>query len=186
MLPSTRWPCNSVTALATLAGFAGLAFGQAFTGSISGIVTDPSGAPVAGCAVVAMDLDRNTNYRTSSNASGVYVVPQLPPGRYRVSVEAPGFRRYVLDDLPLSTQQSATVNVTLQLGEITEQIQVTAQTQMVEAGSSALGSVIENKRIQDLPVPGRNIFQLTALLPGCSISGRRRRLRTDTTRETAS
>ena len=88
-----------------------LAFGQAFTGSISGLVTDPTGAVVSGAVLTVTDVSKNTNYRTTSNATGFYVVTQLPPSTYRVTAEQAGFRRFMLDALPLATQQSATVNV---------------------------------------------------------------------------
>lgn len=143
-----------------------LMFAQAFTGSVSGLVTDPSGAVITGATIIVTDVNKNTNYRTQSNATGFYVVPQLPPGVYRVSAEQPGFRRYVVDSLPLTTQQSATVNVTMELGSVAEQVQVTAEAQLVESASSTLSAVVENKRILDLPLNGRNIYQLSALVPG--------------------
>ncbi len=142
------------------------AWSQAFTGSISGIVTDHTGAVVHGATIQVTDLDRNTTYRTTTNETGFYVVTQLPPGTYRLTAEMAGFRTYVLEGLPLSTQQRATVNVTLQLGEVVERLTVEAQAQLVEAGSSTLGAVVENKRIVDLPLNGRNVYTLTSLVPG--------------------
>ena len=115
-----------------------LAFAQTFTGSISGLVKDPSGAVVAGAVITVTDVDKNTNYHTTSNVTGFYVVPQLPPGEYRVTAEQVGFRRHTLDSLPLSTQQSATVDITMELGSVTEQVQVTAEAQLVESASSTL------------------------------------------------
>ena len=143
-----------------------LAFGQAFTGSISGLVTDSSGAVVAGAVIAVTDLNKNTNYHGTSNATGFYVVSQLPPGSYRVTAEQTGFRRFALDALPLSTQQSATVNITLELGSVSEQVSVTAEAQLIESASSTLSAVVENKRILDLPLNGRNIYSLAALVPG--------------------
>ena len=143
-----------------------LAFAQTFTGSISGLVKDPSGAVVAGAVITVTDVDKNTNYHTTSNVTGFYVVPQLPPGAYRVTAEQVGFRRHTLDSLPLSTQQSATVDITMELGSVTEQVQVTAEAQLVESATSTLSAVVENKRILDLPLNGRNIYSLAALVPG--------------------
>jgi hypothetical protein len=93
-------------------------------------------------------------------------VGQLSPGNYRVAAEKAGFRRYVLDSLPLSTQQKAAVNISMELGTVTENVQVTAEAQLVESTSSTLGAVVENKRIVDLPLNGRNIYNLAALVPG--------------------
>ncbi len=143
-----------------------LSYGQAFTGSISGIVTDQTGAVVARAAVTVTDLDRNTSFHAASNETGLYVVSQLPPGRYRISVGAPGFRTFVMAGLPLSTQQHATVNITLEVGQVTEEVTVQERAQMLEAGSSTLSAVVENKRIVDLPLNGRNIYTLTSLVPG--------------------
>lgn len=145
---------------------AALALGQAFTGSISGIVTDRTGAVVKGVSIQVTDVDRNTTYRATTNETGFYVVSQLPPGNYRLTAEMAGFRTYVLEGLPLSTQQRATVNVVLELGEVIERMTVEAQAQLLEAGSSTLAAVVENKRIVDLPLNGRNIYSLTSLVPG--------------------
>src|SRR5262249_2540758 len=142
------------------------AFGQAFTGSISGIVNDPTGAVVSGAVITVTGLEKNTVFRTMSNATGLYVVSQLPPGRYQVTAEQPGFRKFVLDSLPLPTQQSATVNIVMELGSVAEQVEVTGQAQLLEAATSTLSAIVENKRILDLPLNGRNIYQLAALVPG--------------------
>lgn len=139
---------------------------QAFTGSISGIVSDPTGAVVTGVAITVTEIDRNVRFKSASNETGFYVVPSLPPGNYRVEAEASGFRRFTLGKLPLATQQKATVDITLALGPVTENVEVTGQAQMVEASTSTLSAVVENKRILDLPLNGRNIFQLTGLIPG--------------------
>jgi len=142
------------------------AFGQASTGSISGLVTDPSGAAVGDVAITVTDLQRNVPFRTASNAEGFYMVTPLPPGRYSVTAEKTGFRKYVLDEFPLSTAQKANVNIKLELGAVTESVQVTGEAQLIEATTSTLGTVTENKKIVDLPLNGRNIHTLVLLTPG--------------------
>ena len=141
-------------------------FGQASTGSISGLVTDPTGAVITDVAIVVTDLQRNVPFRTASNAEGFYVVTPLPPGRYGITAEKSGFRKFVLDELPLSTAQKASVNITLELGAVTESVQVTGQAQLIETTTSTLGTVTENKKITDLPLNGRNIHSLVLLTPG--------------------
>ena len=141
-------------------------YSQAFTGSISGLVTDSSGSVVVGASITVTDLSKNANFRTTSNSTGFFVVSQLPPGSYKVSAEHAGFRRFVLDGLPLTTQQSATVNIPLEVGQTSEQVQVTGEAQLIEGATSTLSGFVENKRILDLPLNGRNIYQLTALVPG--------------------
>jgi len=141
-------------------------FSQSFTGSISGLVTDSSGAVVPQAAVTVTDLGRNTTFRTESNDSGFYLVGQLSPGSYRVGVEKVGFKKYTLDALPLSTQQKLSMDMVLEVGALVDSVSVTAEAQLVESTNSTLGAVVENKRILDLPLNGRNIFNLAALVPG--------------------
>ncbi|MBM3735860.1 MAG: hypothetical protein FJW39_08750 [Acidobacteria bacterium] len=141
-------------------------YGQAFTGSVSGIVTDTSAAVLPAAQISITDLDRNTTLRTSTNDTGFFVIPSVPPGRYRLTAEKTGFRVYVLEPLSIATQQKASVNVRLDLGPVAERVQVTADAQLVESTTSTLGAVVENKRIVDLPLNGRNILDLAVLIPG--------------------
>lgn len=162
-----RHPNRTVWAalLASLAAPAILA-AQAFTGSISGLVTDPTGAAVPGVVVTVTDLQRNVSVKTITNDQGFYLASSLAPGSYSVSAEKAGFRRHALDSLPLSTQQKASVNITLELGAVTESVQVTGQAQLVETTTSTLGTVTQNKQIVDLPLNGRNVHSLVMLTPG--------------------
>ena len=140
--------------------------GQTIKASISGIVTDATGAVISGVKVTVTDLDRSLNYLANSNETGFYVVPELNPGRYRITAEMTGFRSFVLDGLPLQTQQKATVNITLEVGVVTEKVEVSATAQVVESSSSTLSTVVENKKIVDLPLNTRNVFSLMRLVPG--------------------
>ena len=154
----------------TLALCATSAFGQTSRASVSGIVMDPSGGVVSGATVTVNDLDRGTVYTSKTNETGLYLVAELTPGRYRITAEAAGFRTYVLDAFPLQTQQRATLNITLQVGAVSEKIEVTATAQVVEASDATLSSVVENKKILDLPLNGRNIYSLMRLVPGVAPS----------------
>ncbi len=153
-----------VVSLSILAAIA--AFSQTFTGSISGIITDPAGAVVAGANVVVTDLQRNTSFRTQTNDTGFYIVSQLQPSTFSVSVEQAGFKKHTRDNLPITTQERATVNIVLEIGAVSDQVSVTAQAQLIETGTSTLSGLVENKRILDLPLNGRNIFSLAGLVPG--------------------
>jgi hypothetical protein len=141
-------------------------FGQAFTGSISGVVSDPAGAVVPGARVTVTDIDKNTSVSTVTNDTGFYRVGELQPGRYRITAEAAGFRTAVVEGFPVATQQRAAVDFSLQVGQVLEQVKVTAEAQMIDTNTSALGGVVDNKRIVDLPLNGRNIYSLTSLVPG--------------------
>ena len=93
---------------------------QTVAGTISGLVTDASGAAVSGTSIVVTDLDRNVNLRSTSNEAGFYLVTPVPPGRYKVRAEKAGFRSFLVESLPIATQQKATINVSLQIGSLTE------------------------------------------------------------------
>ncbi len=150
--------------IATLAPSAVLA--QTVAGQISGLVTDPSGAAVSGVVVTVTDLERAVNIRGTSTDSGFYVVAPVPPGRYRISTEKAGFRRYVLEPLPIATQQKATVDIKLEVGAVSESITVAGSAQLIETATATLSGVVENKRIIDLPLNGRNVYALAQLTPG--------------------
>ena len=137
---------------------------------ISGIVTDGTGAAIAGAKVNITDVQRNQDHRTGTNASGVYRVIELTPSVYRLTVEAAGFRMYVLESLPLSTLQNATVNIKLEIGAVTEKVEVTATGPLLEASNATLSTVVENKKIIDLPLNNRNIYSLLRLVPGITPS----------------
>src|SRR5690349_10477882 len=113
---------SKIHILATLVATAACvpAIGQTSKALISGIVTDSSGAAVTNAKITITDVQRNQDFRSETNASGVYRVTELTPSVYRVTAEAPGFRTYVLDSLPLSTQQNATLNIILEVGAVTE------------------------------------------------------------------
>lgn len=146
------------------------AWGQTSRALISGIVTDGSGAAVAEAKITVTDVQRNIDFRTETNSAGVYRIIELTPGTYRVTAEAPGFRTYVLEALPLATQQNATVNIVLEIGAVTERVQVTATGPLLEASNATLSAVVENKKIIDLPLNNRNIYSLMRLVPAVTPS----------------
>ena len=90
----------------------------------------------------------------------------MPPGNYKVRAEKTGFRQFVLGSIPISTQQKADLDITLEVGAVTESVQVTGQAQLLETNTSTLGTVTENKKIVDLPINGRNVHNLVLLTPG--------------------
>ena len=146
--------------------FSRAAVGQTVAGSITGLVQDSSGAAVPEVAVTVTDIDRSVVLRGTSNESGFYSVSPVPPGRYRIEAEKAGFRRFVIENFPIATQQKAGVDIRLDVGAVTESITVSTSAQIIEATSATLSGVVENKRIIDLPLNGRNVFTLAALTPG--------------------
>jgi hypothetical protein len=139
---------------------------QTVAGQISGLVTDPSGAAIAGASIVVTDIERNVNLRSASNESGFFLVSPLPPGRYRLRAEKAGFRAHLIELVPIATQQKAEVSIPLQLGAVTESVTVSTGAVSIDTASATLSGVVENKRIIDLPLNGRNVYGLAALTPG--------------------
>ncbi len=141
-------------------------FSQTVAGQVSGLVVDSSGAAVPGVVVTVTDLERSVSFTGTSTDTGFYVVSPVPPGRYRVSAEKQGFRGFLLEPLPIATQQKAAVNITLEVGAVSESVTVAGSAQLIETSTATLSGVVENKRIIDLPLNGRNVFALAALTPG--------------------
>jgi hypothetical protein len=131
-----------------------------------GLVKDGSGAVVANAAVVFSNVDQQRDWKTRTESDGEYVLVQVPPGNYGLSVEAPGFRRYQRRGLILEVAQTAAIDVTMELGPVTESLEVTAGTPMLESASSAIGEVINGRAAEDLPLVARNTARLIALTPG--------------------
>jgi hypothetical protein len=125
---------------------------QSDRGAITGRILDPSGAAVPGASVSARSQATGVQYRTNSTAAGNYVIPQLPFGRYEVAVEAPGFRRFVQKEVEVNVAQTVTLNVTLEVGQVEQAVEVTAAVGMVDASTSDIGTTVNRERILDLPL----------------------------------
>jgi len=141
-------------------------FAQQNTGTISGTVTDPEGAVLAGAQVVVIQSDTKAAFRTATNESGNYIAPGLAVGRYEVHVEAKGFKKAVRTGIVLQVNQVARIDIAMELGQLTESVSVTAEAQLVDTGSATLGQVVENRRIQELPLNGRSALAFTFLTAG--------------------
>src|ERR1700726_209896 len=143
---------------------------QKDAGSIVGSVKDASGALVSQAAVTVTDVERGSNFSKKTNDAGEYVAGPLRVGRYTVTVEHPGFKKAVSEPVNLDVQQRIALNVTLQVGRITEAIQVSGVTPLLETETSELGQVVDNKRVANLPLNGRNFAQLALLTAGTAPS----------------
>ena len=136
-------------------------------GTITGEVKDSTGAVVPGVTVTVVNKATNATRTSISNAVGLFDFPALPPGTYTVKSELEGFKT-ASRDLELQVQQTARVNFTLELGTISEMATVTGVSPLVETTNATIGTVIENRRIVELPLNGRNYLQLVALSPNVS------------------
>ena len=136
------------------------------TASIVGAVRDPGGAYVPGVEITVTSEDRGTSRTAISGDAGMYVVTNLLPGSYEVAAELSGFKRAVLTGITLQVAQEARIDITLQLGDITEVVSVTGRAPVVETEKAAIGSVVTERAILDLPLNGRNFMELTTLTGG--------------------
>jgi Carboxypeptidase regulatory-like domain len=136
------------------------------TGSIYGTVTDPTGAKVKGALVTVKNLGNNQTRSATSDDEGSYAVTLLAVGTYSITAEAAGFKTFLRDLLELEVQAKLRVDVKLEVGQVTEQVVVTSQVPQVETASSTLGTVVEERRIVELPLNGRNFLQLGVLQAG--------------------
>ncbi|MEX2263820.1 MAG: TonB-dependent receptor [Bryobacteraceae bacterium] len=136
---------------------------QVSTGTITVIVEDSTAAVVPSASVLVLNKRTGLTRRGETNARGELLVTFLPAGEYSVTVEAAGFKRGVIGQFVLQVDQSATVRLTLTPGDVIEIVEVREATPLLEADTSSLGQVIENKKILDLPLNGRNPFDLGLL-----------------------
>jgi hypothetical protein len=166
---------SRIAAFLIAAGLAPVwAWAQTYTAAVRGVVTDATGASVPRAAVSIVETDRNVAHKTVTDEAGRYVVTALPPGNYTLSVEAKGFKKYIRGPFPLTVQQQATLDVQLEVGEVTATVEVQAEAPLLNTTIANLGQVIENKYIISLPNIGRTPMALTYLTPGVVGSGGRR------------
>ncbi|MBI3693294.1 MAG: carboxypeptidase regulatory-like domain-containing protein, partial [Acidobacteria bacterium] len=128
---------------------------QEFRATLSGRVMDPQGAVVPNVKIVATELATRANHETVSGAAGEYVLPFLPPGDYRLTAEAAGFKRYVREGFRVSTGERIPLDIQLEVGQIAETVTVTAEASLLETASASSGQVINERQIENLPMNGR-------------------------------
>lgn len=139
---------------------------QAVSGTILGTVTDSTGAVVNDAKVTIHNIDQNVTYTTTTNESGNYIQAQLLPGRYEVTVEKPGFQRYVQQNVNVFVALSTKVDPTLQVGAVTEEVTVTAAPPGLQTDRAEVNTTLSGEQITQLPVLNRNFTDLTLLAPG--------------------
>jgi hypothetical protein len=147
------------------------ALAQTATGEVSGTVTDASGGVVASAKVTVTNSETGMSREGSTDSSGAYIFTLLQPGFYNLAVEAPGFRKTVRNGVELRVNQRAEVNLQLQVGQVTDTVEVAASAPLLESQSSTLGSVIDTQLTEELPLNGRNFVQLATLSPGVNGTG---------------
>ena len=139
---------------------------QTTTGSIYGTVSDPSGAVIPNAVVTVRNVQTGITHTAQSNGSGNYVFPALDPGDYTVSTQVKGFQAQTQTGIRLDANQNVHVSFTLQTGSQSQTVTVSAATTLVDTRESQLGNTVDQKRIEDLPLNGRNAYDLVQLVPG--------------------
>jgi hypothetical protein len=153
-----------------LALSATLVWGQQFRSSISGVVTDQSGASVASAKVTAVQTETGTRYDSRSTSDGRYSLLQLLAGTYRIEVEAPGFKKFVREGITVSADQQVGVDISLQLGTVNETLSVTENASMLNTENASQGQVVNMHDVENLPLNGRTPMMLTQLSPGIALT----------------
>ena len=151
---------------------------QKDTGSIVGVVKDAGGGVVPGATVTVRDVERGTDFVTTTNGNGEYVAEPLKVGRYTISVDKQNFKTAVAGPLQVDVQSRVEANLTLTIGERTEKVEVQVQSPLLETETSSMGQVMDKLRVENLPLNGRNYAQLAQLgtgvvpsEPGSRVSG---------------
>lgn len=139
---------------------------QEFRATVSGTVRDQAGAPAPGAQIVVKNQNTNAEIAAATNQEGLYVAPFVPPGVYTVTVSLPGFKQGVRRDLALAVGDKVTVDFTLELGAVTEQITVEGRAELLQTSDASAGQLINDRQVQDLPLLGRNPFMLAAISTG--------------------
>lgn len=136
---------------------------QNIRSSLSGRITDPSGAAASGAQVSIVNDGNNQRRMVTGSSTGEYSIPQLEPGTYTLTVELTGFRREVIRKLILETGQDVRLDVSLKIGAASESVEVEASAPLINADNAATGGVVEQRKIVELPLNGRNYLQLATL-----------------------
>src|SRR5881628_1456778 len=150
--------------IATLV-FVSLVTAQGVRATVVGRVTDESGAVVPGAKITITNVGTNESRDVIVNDNGEYAIPQLAPGQYTLTAEFAGFNKVVRSGIVLETNQQARFDITLKVGGITEEVQVSAAAPLVTTESATLGNVVDQKKIVELPLNGRDYLQLAFMQP---------------------
>jgi len=143
-----------------------VALGQLSNASLTGVITDASGAVIPGVEVTALQVETNTSFQAVTNSGGRYAFLNLPTGHFTITAKYKGFQTIERSGVLLSVNQAANLNLTMPPGTTTTVVNVSAQAPLINATNSTIGTQLTTKEINDLPINGRNYTQLLALTPG--------------------
>jgi hypothetical protein len=146
-------------------------YSQSTYGSIAGSVADTSGAAITDATVTLTNLGTAEKRTQQSGADGLFTFVNLFPGQYRIDVEKQGFKHFVRNPVTVEVQQDTHISAALQVGEVSQVVEVTSETPLLQAETSSLGQVVEQRKADELPLNGRNIFNLITVSPGAVAQG---------------
>lgn len=139
---------------------------QTFYGSVVGTVTDASASAVPGANVAVINIGTNERRTAATEDNGGYQFLNLIPGQYRLEIEKPGFRRFVREPITVEVQSAVRIDVPMQIGDLNQLVEVTGQQPVLQTEDASLGQVVEARKVLEMPLNGRNVFSLVALVPG--------------------
>src|SRR6185436_2877593 len=139
---------------------------QSFYGSMVGTVTDATGAAIADASVTLMNMGTAERRTAATDTSGTYQFVNLVPGRYRIEITKTGFRRLTRDEIVIEVQSTVRIDAPLTLGDVGQVIEVRADTPLLQTETSSLGQVVQARAVEQMPLNGRNVLNLVALVPG--------------------
>src|SRR5437879_11179675 len=144
---------------------------QSTYGSIAGAVTDSSGAAIADAQVTLTNLGTSEKRTQTTGSDGLYSFVNLFPGKYKIDVEKAGFKRTSRTDIVVEVQQSYRIDLTMQVGAVTQTVEVTGETPLLTPDSASPGQVVRERQATELPLYGRNILNLTDVAPSVAPQG---------------
>jgi len=163
---SFKFSLSQTLTLAIILLLSALLFGQGYFGTVSGGLTDATGAVVQGAKVTLLDEQKGYQFTTTSNNEGRYLFASIPPGSYTVTAEMKGFEKTVRTHIKLNVSENPTANLTLRVAAAAEKVEVEAQTTTIATEDAVTGQVIDRRFINDMPLINRSVMNLTYLAPG--------------------
>ncbi len=155
------------TTINTLLLFAaGALFAQSPNGAVSGSINDPSGVRIAGVEVVVTQTGTGIQFRTVSSTDGTYVIPSIPIGPISLTASMQGFKKFTHSGMTLEVDQRMRIDIAMELGSLSESVTVVAEVPRIDTDVSSIGSIVEQERIEQLPLNGRHVFSLVQLVAG--------------------
>jgi len=144
---------------------------QTTFGNITGTVSDTSGGALEGAQVTLTNQETDAKLTQTTGSDGLYQFSNLLPGRYRIDVEMRGFKHTTQPDIVVQVQQTSSINLTMQVGDVSQTVEVTSETPLLQPDSSSLGQVIDERKTNEIPLNGRNVFNLITLSPAAIAQG---------------